>query len=163
MKQVLILLILLCSLPINAQMYKYIGAEDGLSDRRVFYIQKDKRKYMWFLTLEGIDRYNGTGFRQYKLTENGKKLDNYQSLGWLYLDKDDEVWEIGKNGMVFRYDEITDRFQLKFQIPKEGDHASSTSISYSFIDQNQNVWLCGKNKIYLYPIYNNEKKDATGI
>ncbi|KAA6304916.1 Sensor histidine kinase TodS, partial [termite gut metagenome] len=79
MKQVLILLILLCSLPINAQMYKYIGAEDGLSDRRVFYIQKDKRKYMWFLTLEGIDRYNGTGFRQYKLTENGKKLDNYQS------------------------------------------------------------------------------------
>ncbi|KAA6349524.1 Sensor histidine kinase TodS [termite gut metagenome] len=136
-------------------MYKYIGVEDGLSDRRVFYIEKDKRKYMWFLTLEGIDRYNGAEFRHYKLTENGRKLDNYQSLGWLYLDREGEVWETGKNGVVFRYDELTDRFQFQCRIP--------AAISYSFIDQNQNVWLCGKDKIYLYSIYNNEKKEAAGM
>ena len=33
--------------------------ENGLSNRRIFDIQKDSVGYMWFLTNEGIDRYNG--------------------------------------------------------------------------------------------------------
>lgn len=37
------------------QTYKYIGIEDGLSNRRIFNIQKDSKGYMWFLTNEGMD------------------------------------------------------------------------------------------------------------
>ena len=44
---------------VTAQTYKYIGIEDGLSNRRIFNIQKDAQGYMWFLTNEGMDRYNG--------------------------------------------------------------------------------------------------------
>lgn len=32
-----------------AQTYKYIGVEDGLSNRRVYAIQKGPKGYMWFL------------------------------------------------------------------------------------------------------------------
>lgn len=42
-----------------AQTYKYIEIEDGLSNRRIFDIQKDSKGYMWFLTNEGMDRYDG--------------------------------------------------------------------------------------------------------
>ena len=42
---------------VTAQTYKYIGIEDGLSNRRIFNIQKDAQGYMWFLTNEGMDRY----------------------------------------------------------------------------------------------------------
>ncbi|MFS3085874.1 hypothetical protein [Bacteroides uniformis] len=34
----------------TAQTYKYIGVENGLSNRRIFDIQKDSVGYMWFLT-----------------------------------------------------------------------------------------------------------------
>ena len=44
---------------VTAQTYKYIGIEKGLSNRRIFNIQKDAQGYMWFLTNEGMDRYNG--------------------------------------------------------------------------------------------------------
>ena len=37
----------------GAQIYKYLGIEDGLSNRRIYRIQKDGRGYMWFLTQEG--------------------------------------------------------------------------------------------------------------
>ena len=48
---------------VTAQTYKYIGTENGLSNRRIFSIQKDAQGYMWFLTDEGMDRYNGQGRR----------------------------------------------------------------------------------------------------
>ena len=46
-----------------AQTYKYIEIEDGLSNRRIFDIQKDSKGYMWFLTNEGMDRYDGKEIR----------------------------------------------------------------------------------------------------
>ena len=52
---------------VTAQTYKYIGIEDGLSNRRIFNIQKDAQGYMWFLTNEGMDRYNGKDIKHYKL------------------------------------------------------------------------------------------------
>lgn len=42
-----IFLILLFPLTCIAQTYQYIGVEDGLSNRRVYYIQKDRTGYMW--------------------------------------------------------------------------------------------------------------------
>lgn len=45
-------LILLFPLICVAQTYRYLGVEDGLSNRRVYCIQKDKTGYMWFLTHE---------------------------------------------------------------------------------------------------------------
>ncbi|KAA6333339.1 Sensor histidine kinase TodS [termite gut metagenome] len=161
MKQALIFLLLFSFVSVKAQTYKYITPEDGLSDRRVHYIQKDKRRYMWFLTHEGIDRYNGTEFKQYPLTENGRTLKTNQHLGWLYVDKDNEIWEIGRSGLVFKYDEIKDRFQLTFKIPElKAKYFPFTPVSYSFIDDRHYIWLCGKNTIYLYHI---EKKDTVSM
>ena len=59
---------------VTAQTYKYIGIEKGLSNRRIFNIQKDAQGYMWFLTNEGMDRYNGKDIKHYKLNKEGTTL-----------------------------------------------------------------------------------------
>ena len=105
MKKILFLLLLL-PLMVSAQTYKYIGVEDGLSNRRVYYIQKDKKGYMWFLTHEGVDRYDGKEFKRYKLMDDGEELNSLLNLNWLYLDHESTLWEIGKKGKVFRYDPL---------------------------------------------------------
>ena len=64
------------------QTYKYIGIEDGLSNRRIFNIQKDSKGYMWFLTNEGMDRYNGKEIKHYKLG-TVVKFRHYESIGRL--------------------------------------------------------------------------------
>lgn len=71
---------------VTAQTYKYIGIEDGLSNRRIFNIQKDAQGYMWFLTNEGMDRYNGKDIKHYKLNKEGTILDAPIRLGWLYTE-----------------------------------------------------------------------------
>lgn len=58
----------------GAQIYKYLGIEDGLSNRRIYRIQKDGRGYMWFLTQEGMDRYDGKRIRHYTVLDGNLKV-----------------------------------------------------------------------------------------
>ena len=77
-------------------------------------LQKDNAGYMWFLTHEGIDRYNGKEFKRYKLMDGDKELNSLLNLNWLYIDPEGTLWEIGKKGKIFRYDHIHDTFDRGF-------------------------------------------------
>ena len=143
-------ILLLLSLASVAQTYKYIGVEDGLSNRRVYAIQKDRKGYMWFLTHDGIDRYNGKEFKQYKLMDGDEEVNSMMNLNWLYMDSQGALWEIGKKGRVFRYDAKHDRFQLVYKLPESEVKGRPTPISYGFIDSNNIVWLCNEDALYLY-------------
>ena len=88
----IILFLFLLPLMAYGQTYKYIGVEDGLSNRRIYNIQKDRQGYMWFLTNEGMDRYNGQDIKHYKLIEANRELNSDIDLGWLYADKKGGIW-----------------------------------------------------------------------
>ena len=81
----IILFLFLLPLMAYGQTYKYIGVEDGLSNRRIYNIQKDRQGYMWFLTNEGMDRYNGQDIKHYKLNKEGTILDAPIRLGWFFV------------------------------------------------------------------------------
>lgn len=145
-----IFLFLLFPIICFAQTYQYLGVEDGLSNRRVYYIQKDKTGYMWFLTHEGIDRYDGKEFKQYKLMDGDVEINSLLNLNWLYMDADGVLWEIGKKGKVFRYNEIHDSFELVYRLPAESFDESSTPVSFAWLDRNHHLWLCNEETIFLY-------------
>lgn len=152
MKKSFLFFISLLILPIIciAQTYKYIGVEDGLSNRRVYAIQKDPKGYMWFLTHDGIDRYNGKDFKQYKLIDGDEEINSMMNLNWLYVDSKGTLWEIGKKGRVFRYDTKHDCFQLAYKLPESEIKDRATPISYGFVDDNSVIWLCNEDALYLY-------------
>ena len=132
---------------VTAQTYKYIGIEDGLSNRRIFNIQKDAQGYMWFLTNEGMDRYNGKDIKHYKLNKEGNTLDAPIRLGWLYTEPHIGIWVIGKQGRIFQYDANKDDFRMVYRLPD-----TSETISCGYLDRNNNIWLCRKDTILLYNI-----------
>lgn len=96
LKKILSVIFLLCPLLCLAQTYKYIGVENGLSNRQVYAIQKDKKGYMWFLTHDGIDRFNGKDFKSYKLMDGEEEISSILNLNWLCLDPQGTVWVIGR-------------------------------------------------------------------
>lgn len=130
-----------------AQTYKYIGIEDGLSNRRIFDIQKDSKGYMWFLTNEGMDRYDGKEIRHYKLLDESKSLTSSIYLGWLYKGDEGRLWVISKKGGVFYYDELYDRFKVVYKLSD-----ASEGVTCGYMDHSDNIWLCGKDSIVLYNI-----------
>lgn len=129
-----------------AQTYRYIGVKDGLSNRRIFDIQKDSKGYMWFLTNEGMDRYDGKEMKHYKLLGKTKNI----HLGWLYKEEESGLWVIGKKGCVFHYDTLRDQFQMVYMSD------SSDDVTCGYMDRNHTIWLCSRDSIKLYNI-----KDAS--
>lgn len=129
----------------TAQTYKYIGVENGLSNHKIFDIQKDSTGYMWFLTNEGIDRYNGKDIKHYRLNEGNKESNSPIHLGWLYMEEKGQLWAIGKAGRIFLYDQEHDSFNRIYKLPK-----ASVYISYGYMDRNHRIWLCNRYSIVLY-------------
>lgn len=153
MKKILFLIFLLYPVYLCAQTYRHIGVESGLSSKRIYAIQKDKKGYMWFLTHEGIDRYNGKEFKQYILKYNGKELSSLHDLSWLHLDQENTLWVIGRKGRVFKYDEFHDQFIFVYQVPDSFEE-NAIPVTSSFIDDSNRIWLSCKGSIYLYDIWN---------
>ncbi len=143
-------LLILCTLSVTGQTYKYIGVEEGLSNHRVYGIQKGPEGYMWFLTHNGIDRYNGQEFKHYKLMDEKEEVNSMMNLNWLYVDKQGALWEIGKRGRVYLYDRMYDRFQLVYKLPEQEIKKGQTPISYGYVDNDCRIWLCNEQYIYLY-------------
>lgn len=137
-----------------AQTYRYIGVKDGLSNRRIFDIQKDSKGYMWFLTNEGMDRYDGKEMKHYKL--QGKTKDIH--LGWLYKEKEKgDLWVIGKKGCVFHYDALRDQFKMVYM------SESSDDVTCGYMDRNHTIWLCSRDSIKLYDIKNASRYSISNV
>lgn len=137
----------------RTQVYRYLGIEDGLSDRMVYCIRKDVQDYMWFLTPKGVDRYDGRTFKHYTLsdcsTEAGVKADP----GWLFTDSAGGLWGIGRGGHIFHYDISHDSFLMIY-----GDSACQAgnamqTLHHAYMDRNDRIWLCYSDHVIRYDIH----------
>ncbi len=128
-----------------AQTSRYIGIENGLSSRRIFSISKDSVGYMWFLTSEGIDRYDGRTVKHYKLTEQSDSTPITSHSGWLFMGERGRPIVAGSRGYVFRYNGDTDRFHMVYKMSNV-----QADLTFCYQDDKANIWLCNSYNIAIY-------------
>ncbi len=152
-RRALFIFFLLIAIPCvcKGQIYKYLGIEDGLNNRRIFRIQKGGRGYMWFLTQEGIDRYDGKTVKHYTVLDGNMEVAPHVNLNWLYTDSSHTLWTVGRKGRVFRYDAVCDRFLMVYKFPGLQDTETAT-LHYACMDNNDRIWLCHGDSIVRYDI-----------
>lgn len=150
MNRILLTLFLIHCSFCHAQNFTYLTVENGLSNRKVYSIQKDKENYFWFLTQEGIDRFNGKQFRHYTPDFNSKDFSSFINFNQLHIDTLGNIWVINRNGKLFQYDHLTDKFQLIKKV--NIDKGERTPLYYAHIDASNNIWLCTDLDEYIYNI-----------
>ena len=91
----------MCSLAYG-QVYKYVGLDDGLSSRNVYAVQQSNGGFMWFLTDNGIDRYDGTEVTRFTLAIDGVKFTEYSSSRFIYDHAEDNLWLATSGGEIVR-------------------------------------------------------------
>lgn len=128
--------------------------EDGLSSQRVLSISQGAQDYIWILTHKGIDRYNGKQFDHYTLLKEGTPLNFYPDLNTINVDIDRTLWEYGKDGYVFRFNELQDTFQLVFDLRKQFPLQKKQPITAVYFDSFKRIWFCSKGKLYIYDTQN---------
>lgn len=118
LQRIILLFILLSYIPsvFSSNFFHRITEDDGLSSRTCFSVQQDKHGFMWISTKSGVDRFDGKKFRHYPLyplPDGG-----YDRIGVNYLrySPDSTLWAFNEAGLVFRYDERRDDFELIYAV-----------------------------------------------
>lgn len=128
----------------NAQTIKpifdNINVDNGLSQSSVYSIFQDNKGYMWFATADGINRYDGTETKSYKL--NGNLLRNSANAmfirGKLVEDSFGNIWFANATG-IYYYQRSSDSIKIAFSFDKTPYTGMWPGIIY--IDSNNNLWL----------------------
>ena len=150
----LLLIILTEAYPASAQLYRYLDTQDGLKSRRVIAIEKDQKGFMWFLTQEGIDRYNGKQYSHYQLSNENNIIQQFPNLSYLQVDKSGGIWVTGKNGYVFKYNPNLDKYDLKLNFADSLQTIKRLPLTYTCLDKHDRIWLCTKKAQYIYHTQN---------
>ncbi|WP_291907072.1 hybrid sensor histidine kinase/response regulator transcription factor [Chitinophaga sp. CB10] len=109
-KRLLIPLLMLFCLQAPAQDFISLNVNDGLSNNQVNCIYKDSKGFMWFGTMSGLNRYDGTTYRVYrhKPSDSLSISDNY--ILAIYPAPGDRMYIHTRNGDVV-YNPVTEQFE----------------------------------------------------
>ena len=119
MKQILIILMGLFSLGAHAQQLhanrSHLSTENGLCSNAVSKILQDDYGYIWIATWNGLSRYDGYEFFNYR-TGSGSKVKNlHNRILNMAIDQSQNVWLYMYDNRIFVLDRITDKIINPFE------------------------------------------------
>lgn len=154
-------LVFLQSVNLLAGSFRHLNIEHGLSSRQVFQIKKDSAGFVWILTNMGIDRYDGTEIKHYKLDKTPELKDQTLSSSIMTCDRSGKLWVSMKNGSVYFYNQQTDAFFLQINL---SDHFSGKPILNDILfDKESRLWICLSTGLYLFDIKKNQLTAVAGF
>ncbi len=110
----------------NPYYFQKLDINDGLSQNCVNAIMQDRSGFMWFGTRDGLNRYDGTGFKVFRndLSDAAGLGNNF--ITSLYEDGNGNIW-IGTDVGVFIYYPQTERFE-EFSLHSGNGHKIEKTV-----------------------------------
>lgn len=147
--------------PSIGQIYKYVGLEEGLSSRNVYGVEQSNGGFMWFLTDNGIDRYDGTNMSNYTIEIGGKKFTEYSTSKLIYDAQEDNIWVASHLGRIVEYEKRNNRFNVVFSPQISASKADISECAVSPIDTSGNIWIFVGDEAFSYNIRTREGRSLT--
>ena len=117
-----------------------ITTEKGLSNNIVYGITQDKQGFMWFVTEDGINKYDGNTITTFRHDEENKKSISNNFTQSIYCDKNNDIWIATDDGLN-RYDHTKEIFFSYFHDPKDPFSISNNDIIAVTPAMDGNLWV----------------------
>lgn len=135
---------------------QHLSVQDGLSQSSVLDIIQDKNGYIWVATINGLNRFNGSEFKQYTPRMPEGKQFPIEMFRKLFIDSNDNLW-FTTLGAIGKYLPEKD----EFQVYSAKNSNIGTNNFWAIGETLQGQLLFSGNK-YLYQ-YNPEQDDFTKV
>lgn len=121
-------------------VFKNFSVKDGLSHHSTTSIVADNNGIIWIGTLDGLNRYNPSGFKIYRNIPNDSTSlpDNY--IEDLKKDSNGNIW-VASRTMLSRLNPKTGKFQKFPHETLAPNHQQYAEIKRIFVDKKDNVWI----------------------
>lgn len=121
--------------------FTHLTTSHGLSQSTVTSILKDRFGYMWFGTMDGLNKYDGYNFTVYRHDPVKPGSIPASDVNTLYEDREGNLW-IGTNGgALSRYDRATDSFVHYKENLLNPQAISDKAVNTILEDSQNNLWL----------------------
>ncbi len=124
-------------------VFKNFTINDGLSHNNARGIIHDSRGFVWIATLDGLNRFDGYSFKEYKAKPGDTRSLPTNNIIDVAEDKNGMIWVGTWGGGVCLYDHKTDSFRRIPYTDGEPDSTmtSSAFIQELFVDTFGNLWI----------------------
>src|SRR5215510_3834421 len=121
--------------------FEKITTRQGLSDNEVFRMTQDKMGFLWFLTSNGLNRYDGYSFKIYDynpLDSNSILSNDFYSLK---PDQRGMLWMNSESRGIYSFSPLTGLFHHYRNKPKNKNSLASDQTQDLVTDKKGNVWI----------------------
>jgi len=143
-KIIFIILFLLESVftPVIAQdiKFEYITPDDGLSHSSITSILQDKEGFMWFGTMNGLNKFDGYKFVKYYHNPKDSNSIAGDQIDCIFEDSYGELW-IGSDGGLSQYDRDRDAFINFRHTEKDPGSLSGQRVYCIYEDVRARLWI----------------------
>lgn len=119
--------------------FRNLSVEDGLAQTTVNAILQDKKGFMWFGTKDGLSRYDGLSFTNYKRNINDSCSLGNNFVTCLYEDMKGHIW-IGTDAGLYIYYPEKEMFLPFSRLSREETKVERT-VSAISADKNGRIWI----------------------
>lgn len=156
MKQLLTLLLLVCSLAADAgktvipdMKFRRLDTRDGLSNAQLNCLFQDSKGYVWIGTSYGLNRYDGYRFRTFYSNAHDTLTLRSNYVDRIWEDIDGKLWL--KQGMNYSlFDPVTEK-TVRNPSPMLAELGITGGIDRIYVDSKKNLWVkTYANGLYCY-------------
>ncbi|KQX14404.1 two-component regulator propeller domain-containing protein [Flavobacterium sp. Root420] len=132
----------------QSYVFHHLETTQGLSNNNVKAFLRDSYGFLWIGTESGLNRYDGYGFKVYKMHSGVSNALSSNDILELQEDGSGDIWiDVGYSYMVYKRDK--DSFSnpklLLLNLGIEMDFNPKV-----FIDKSRNLWVINKKKIFFH-------------
>ncbi len=121
--------------------FEHISIEQGLSQSSVFSIFQDSRGFLWFGTLDGLNRYDGYTFTVFKSDPRRPNTLSNNTIVKIYEDTDGILWIGTLGGGLNRFDPSTEQFTRFRHSPADSSSLSNDNVRSIYQDISGTLWI----------------------
>jgi ligand-binding sensor domain-containing protein/serine phosphatase RsbU (regulator of sigma subunit) len=125
----------------TALVFEHISIERGLSQSIVEGIAQDQKGFMWFITEDGINRFDGYNFRIFKHNSNDPGSLSHNELKAICIDHLGSIWVGTFYQGLERFDRETERFTHFRHDPGNPRSLGSDIVRTIVEDRNGELWV----------------------
>jgi ligand-binding sensor domain-containing protein/signal transduction histidine kinase len=124
----------------NTTSLKFYRIPTGISSNVVTSIIQDKKGFLWFGTINGLNKFDGYGYTIYQHNPADSLSLTTSLIDYIYESRNGDLWICTQSGGLSRFDTKTEKF-TNYHAGTDNRHLTSEAVSGILEDEDGLLWI----------------------
>jgi signal transduction histidine kinase/frataxin-like iron-binding protein CyaY len=134
--------------------FRQFTVTDGLSTNGVNYLCKDSRGFLWIGTKQGLQRFNGSSFINYRHFNNDSNSIVNDRITFITEDRNHDIW-VATNSGISKFNYSNGKFINYLTGWNDSGKISMGDLFWLLEDSRGRLWAGGRSGLFLFNVTRN--------